>query len=207
MVRGDRGRAVIGTDTQVIVDVVEEATTDLREYSQIPIAFEVREVVDVVETPHGRNRFSLTLRAIDSPYEKDYDVLAPPAAWPSQFDLSHWRFFAARVGGERVGGAAVVLRAPDVQMLQGRADVAILWDIRVAKNARRHGVGAALMENVEAWSVAHGARWLEVETQNINVPACRFYEQIGFELREVNRSAYVTLPGEIQLIWGEKLDG
>lgn len=191
----------------MIVDVVEEPTTDLREYSQIPIAFDVREVVDVAETLRERDRFALTVRSIDSPYVKDYDLLAPPAAWPSHFDLSHWRFFAARVDGERVGGAAVMLRAPDVEMLQGRDDVAILWDIRVAPSARRHGVGASLMESVEAWSVAHGARWLEVETQNINVPACRFYERQGFELREVNRSAYVALPSEIQLIWYKKLDG
>lgn len=191
----------------MIVEVTEEASTNLCDYARISIAFEVREVADVTEVPHGSKHFVLTPRSVESPYVKDYDVHAEPEAWASRFDLSHWRFFVARIGSERVGGAAVVFRAPDVEMLRHRAHVAILWDIRVAPSARRHGVGAALMTSVEAWSAAHGARWLEVETQNINVPACRFYERQGFELREVNRSAYPMLAGEIQLIWYKKLDG
>jgi len=187
------------------VDVEEERAPALAEYARVPIAFTVREVVDVVQFPSGRETFVLQPRVVEQPYVKDYDDNGGPEAWASRFDLSHWRFFAARVAGERVGGAAVVFRSPDVNMLRGRQDVALLWDIRVAPAVRGQGVGAALVAAVEAWSAAHGVEWLEVETQNVNVPACRFYERMGFALREVHPQAYTNLPDEVQLLWFKRI--
>jgi len=189
----------------VTVDVEEERTPALAQYARVPIAFTVREVAEVIEAPSGRGAFALRSRVIAQPYVKDYDDDGGPEAWASRFDLSHWRFFVARVAGEQVGGAAVVFRAPDVDMLHGRQDVALLWDIRVAPQMRGRGAGAALVAAVEAWSAAHGAEWLEVETQNVNVPACRFYERMGFVLREVHPHAYTTLPDEVQLLWYKRI--
>jgi len=40
-----------------------------------------------------------------------------------------------------------------------------------------------------------------VETQNINVPACRFYARQAFVLGAVNRGAYPDLPHDVQLLW------
>ena len=141
------------------VDVAEEGLSSLSEYARIPIAFEVREVFDVVESRAGSTDFLLTPRAVADPYVKDYDEHdGGPEAWSGRFDLSAWRFFVARMNGARVGGAVVVFQAPGIEMLQGRTDVAILWDIRVAPSARRHGVGAALIASAEAWSVTRGAR-------------------------------------------------
>jgi len=42
---------------------------------------------------------------------------------------------------------------------------------------------------------------LKVESQNINVPACRFYDAQGCELRAVQHGAYPDLPDEVQLLW------
>ena len=134
----------------MIIDVLEESQPALAEYARIPIGFEVREVADVAESVSHVGRFVLEPRAIAQPYVKDYDDDGGPEAWPSRFDLSYWRFFAARVNGSRVGGAAVILRAPGVEMLRGRDDVAILWDIRVALSFRGQGVGSALVAAVEA---------------------------------------------------------
>ena len=86
-----------------------------------------------------------------------------------------------------------------------RRDVALLWDSRVTPDARGLGIGSMLMAHVEAWAGAHGATWLEVETQDINVPACRFYARHGFVLRAVNRGAYPELPEETQLLWYKRL--
>ena len=187
------------------VEVEEESQPSLAEYAQIPIAFEVREVVDVVESISHTGRFMLEPRPIGEPYVKNYDDDGGPVAWASRFDVSHWRFFVARSNGVRVGGAAVVMRAPDIEMLGGREDVALLWDIRVAPSVRGRGVGTALMMAVEAWSSAHDAAWIEVETQNVNVPACRFYARHGFVLRGVNPRAYASLPDEIQLLWYKQI--
>ena len=182
------------------IDVVQEDAASLEDYARVPIAFEVREIVEPIREA-ARNGFSLVPRVVETPWIKDYDAHDAPPEWVSRFDLSHWAFFAARVDGARVGGAAVVLDAPDVEMLAGRSDVALLWDIRVRPDARGRGVGSALIASAERWSVTKGAKWIEVETQNVNTPACRFYERMGFVLREVNPGVYPSLPGEVQLLW------
>jgi ribosomal protein S18 acetylase RimI-like enzyme len=71
----------------------------------------------------------------------------------------------------------------------------------VAPEYRGQGIGRALFGAAENWAKGRGCRQLKVETQNINVPACRFYASQGCILREANRLAYPKLPDEIQLIW------
>ena len=192
----------------MIVDVVQESQPDLAEYAGVPIAFEVREIVDIAVDTTQPDRFALRPRPVAVPWMKDYDALdGGPRGWPARFDLSHWTFFAARAASSRVGGAVVVMRAPDVEMLHGRDDVAVLWDIRVVPAKRGGGIGTALLEAAEAWAIANGARWLEVETQDVNAAACRFYGRRGFVLRTANPTAYPDLPNETQLLWYKELGG
>jgi GNAT superfamily N-acetyltransferase len=196
------------TLTRASIDVVQENASVLSEYARISIAFEVREILDITARPSASGRFTVTPRPVAAPWIKNYDAIDNgPAVWASQFDVALWTFFGARVAGQRVGGAAVVFRAPDVDMLAGRSDVALLWDIRVDPAHRGIGVGTALLAAAEAWAAPRGAEWLEVETQNINVPACRFYERNGFVLRTVDPFAYPGLPDETQLLWYKRLAG
>jgi GNAT superfamily N-acetyltransferase len=92
-------------------------------------------------------------------------------------------------------------------MLEGRRDLAVLWDLRVAPQVRGRGVGAALFGAVADWAVGQGCRQLKVETQNTNVAACRFYARQGCVLGALNRFAYPDLPEEVQLLWYKVLDG
>ena len=189
----------------MIADVVQESQPDLEAYASVSIAFEVREIVRPVADPRSR-RFRLEAQPVTASWTKDYDALdGGPRTWPERFDLSRWAFFAARLHGKRVGGAAVVYRAPGFDMLRGRDDVALLWDIRVAPDARGKRVGGALLDAVTGWAASHGARSLEAETQDINAPACRFYGRHGFELVSVDPNAYRDLPNETQLIWSKAL--
>ena len=206
MARGTGCRSRPRTGEPLTVQVTQESQPDLAEYAAISIAFEVREVARVTVAPTQSRTIAIDPRPVAVPWVKDYDANGnDPTTWASRFDLSHWAIFAARSRGHRVGGAAVVFRAPDVDMLEGRPDVALLWDIRVAPDARGRGVGSALLAEAEAWAAAHDAAWLEVETQDINVPACRFYARHGFELRASNRDAYQDLPNETQLLWYKPL--
>jgi GNAT superfamily N-acetyltransferase len=144
------------------------------------------------------------LRPVAEPYVKDYDARPEdrPAAWPSRFDMARWRLFAAHGGGGvRVGEAAVAFDTPGLHLLDGRRDVAALWDLRIAPSARGTGVGAALFAAAQAWAAARGCRQMVVETQNVNVPACRFYRRQGCVLGAIHRFAYPTLPDEAQLLW------
>jgi GNAT superfamily N-acetyltransferase len=90
-------------------------------------------------------------------------------------------------------------------MLEGRSDLTVLWDIRVSPDVRGTGIGSRLVQSSEAWAISKGCRQLKVETQNINVPACAFYQAQGFILKAVDRFAYPELPGEIQLLWYKDL--
>jgi GNAT superfamily N-acetyltransferase len=119
--------------------------------------------------------------------------------------LSAWRFFAARADGVRVGGAAVVARSEEIELLEGRSDLALLWDIRVAPAARASGVGRALLEAVESWAWEQGIRTMKVETQDVNAPACRFYMRHGYELRAANPQAYRNFADETQLLWYKEI--
>jgi ribosomal protein S18 acetylase RimI-like enzyme len=80
-----------------------------------------------------------------------------------------------------------------------------LWDLRVRPEVRSAGIGTDLYRAVEDWARNRGCRTLKVETQNINVPACRFYARMGCTLGAVDRFAYPDLPDEVQLIWRKEL--
>ena len=173
----------------------------LIDYARIPIAFEVNAVLDVAPRPDGEG-FVLAERAIDAPYLKDYDAIAPgPAEWAQLFDTSQWAVLVASSAGHCVGGVTLAYETPGLDMLEGRSDLAVLWDVRIAPERRRQGIGTALFEAAEAWARAKGCRTLKVETQNVNVAACRFYARQGCVLHAVHRGAYSDVPDEVQLLW------
>jgi GNAT superfamily N-acetyltransferase len=89
----------------------------------------------------------------------------------------------------------------EVFMLEERKDLAAVWDIRIQPDYRKRGIGSQLFQRAVSWAQARGCRHLTVETQNINVPACRFYTKQGCELRAIDRYAYPDYPDEVQLIW------
>ena len=178
---------------------------ELVEYARIPIAFESRTVMRVASAANGA--FVVSEEPADPPIFKDYDALPDegPVNWASRFDLSAWTLFMAWMNDVHVGGAALVFRSSDVELLERRDDVGLLWDIRVDPSRRRWGIGSALLDVVERTLIARGAHWLDAETQQINAPACRFYARHGFQLRRVAPNAYPSCPDEIQLLWRKPL--
>lgn len=67
---------------------------------------------------------------------------------------------------------------------------AVLTGIFVAPEFRKKGVGKALIEFAENYAKAKAARCLFVETQNVNLPAIRFYQKSGFEFCGFDSSLY-----------------
>jgi streptothricin acetyltransferase len=77
-------------------------------------------------------------------------------------------------------------------------------DIAVDAACRKQGVGQALMKKAVEWAHQREMPGIMLETQDIRVAACRFYERFGFELGGFDRCLYrATLPGsdEIALFW------
>ena len=104
-----------------------------------------------------------------------------------------------------MGGVVIAFKTSGLHMLEGRSDLAVIWDLRISPEMRRRRVGSALLAAAEQWAKAKGCRHLTVETQNINVAACKFYASRGFELGTIHRFAYPELPEEVQLLWYKNL--
>jgi len=191
------------------LEIRQEAVTPgtLTEHGRISIAFAVDQIFDLALTDGGLGGMVLTEMPVAEPYVKDYDAMEGegPARWAKRFDVSNWGMIGAFEDGARIGGAVIAFRTADLYMLGGRDDVAVLWDIRVAPKHRGAGVGAALFQAAGDWARAHGCGWLKIETQNVNVTACRFYQKMGCTLGGIDRFAYPQLPGEVQLLWWKAL--
>lgn len=188
------------------VKVTAVSPAALAAHAGVSIAFDVDRVLDVAVRDGGLGGLVLVERRLAVPYQKDYDALdGGPEGWPRRFHLTNWGLFAAHDSGALVGAAAVAVDTPGVEMLEGRRDLAVLWDLRVAPEARGRGVGTALFRAAEAWAAARGCRQLKVETQTVNVPACRFYARAGCMLGGIDRFAYPDLPDETQLLWYKAL--
>lgn len=176
----------------------------------IPIAFRVDSVLHVEPVDDGLSGLKLLERPVRESYVKDYDEYEDeePVRWLSRFDTSHWVIFIARCNGVPAGTATVAFRSPNVWMLERRDDLAVLWDIRVHPEHRRRGIGAALFRAAARWAREKGCRHLKIETQNVNVPACRFYARQGCRLRAIDREAYAADPRvahEAMLLWSYDL--
>jgi GNAT superfamily N-acetyltransferase len=191
------------------LDIREEALTPaaLAEHAAIPIAFLVDQILEVGLLDGGLGGMSLTQTVVTDPYVKDYDAIegAGPQRWPGRFDISNWGLIGARRDGARVGGAVIASKTPGLHMLGGRDEVAVLWDIRVAPRERGGGIGSALFRAAGDWARARGCRWLKIETQNVNVPACRFYHKMGCTLGAIDWFAYPGQPPEVRLLWWKAL--
>ena len=188
-----------------VVRVVEHPIAAVAELGRISIAFGVQSRFEIREGRGGRD-FTLAERPVDPRYIKDYDATESggPSQWRSRFDMSGWGLIVAARGDAWVGGAVVAARSPGTDMLEGLDDFALLWDIRAAPSFRGQGIGSSLMNASIGWARARGCAEVKVETQDINVPACRFYASSGFQLRAIDRPAYPGLD-EVQMLWYRRI--
>jgi GNAT superfamily N-acetyltransferase len=183
-------------------EIREVSFGEMAAYATIPNAFETQSVFDVVANDGG---YQLGERSLPHPFRKDYDLVESPKGWYQFIDAATWTMIGAFDGDVWVGGAIGASDAQGVEMLEGRTDLVVVWDLRVLPGARRHGVGSALFRGIEQWARDRDRRELKVETQNTNPAACRFYAQQGCTLKEANHRAYPAFPDEVQLIWTKML--
>jgi GNAT superfamily N-acetyltransferase len=185
------------------LSIREHPLSALRGYGRIPIAFEVRSMLDCSPVDSGLGGIALAERPVETPYVKDYDAIAGngPERWLARFDTARWGLLLAEEGGTPVGGTVIAYDAADVEMLEGRRDLAVLWDLRVAPEHRGRGLGTALFDAARTWAAERHCAMLKIETQNVNVAACRFYARRGCTLGAIHRFAYPDLPEEAQLLW------
>jgi GNAT superfamily N-acetyltransferase len=111
----------------------------------VSIAFTVSSVFDVDVVEGG---WRLTERPV-APYLNDYDALEPPT-FAERWDTRAWVVLGAFQDEQRVGGAVVARRTPGLDLLEGRDDLAVLFDLRVAPGLRGRGLGRRLFAAARA---------------------------------------------------------
>ena len=179
---------------------VDAAT--LSRHAEIPSSFLVTSVYEIQQIRRGLGGWTLTEVPVTVPWVKDYDAHGGPLRWLKHgWDLSNWVLSGAANQGRYVGGALVAWKTPQAFSLEARDDLAAVWDIRVHPDAQRVGVGRLLFSHAATWARAKGCKRLTVETQNINVRACKFYAAQGCELRAIHPDFYPDCPGEHQFRW------
>lgn len=184
-----------------MLEIIEEPAVPGSGHFKISIRFEGTSRLDIDELRNGR-----IVEVPVSPFVKDYDA-KPDSGVEHLFgelDATNWIILAAFENNTRIGGAVIAIDTPGMHLLEGRSDLATMLDIRIATEARGSGIGTALFRAAEDWARKRGAEILTIETQDINVGACRFYHAMGCRVRRINAYAYEGLD-EVQVIWEKRL--
>jgi GNAT superfamily N-acetyltransferase len=189
------------------VAIRELPVSQLAAYAAVPIAFRVRS--RLVRDPASPTLDALVEMLVARPFDKDYDA-APgmsPLDWAERYALERWGLLVADIDGRVVGGAAI---APAAEVMPEHCSTmggGVLWDLRVAPAWRGLGIGSALFRASERCAWVRGFRTLVVETQDINVPACRLYARMGCRLLSYVEHAYDATPDEARLLWCAPMEG
>ena len=114
-----------------------------------------------------------SLRDVPDAFAATYDeaVALAPEVWTRQ--LERLATFVASAGGADVGLVRGALHDQS-------PDVAYLISMWVAPEARRQGIGSALVEAIVQWARAQGLRQVLLDVSEANVPAMAFYTRKGF---------------------------
>jgi GNAT superfamily N-acetyltransferase len=187
------------------IRIVEESAYELPKYGQVSIVFQVKSEFKIELLNHGLGGMIFKEVSIEKPYCLDYDAEEGPERWLKRWNLENWCIIAAYDGNKRVGGAVLAFNTPGVNMLEGRDDISVVWDLRIDTDYRGKGIGTEIFQKCIEWAKRKGCKRLKVETQNINVNACKFYMKQGATLGSINRYAYTNKTLGTQLIWNIEL--
>ena len=178
---------------------------DVRRLSEIDANFESPIYLDVVKEIEGLN---VTWRLIERP-------LNPPFVCTDfEFDDKERRDIDRR--RQTGDGLWLVAEAAHGGRLIGMVDVqqetwrkaGWVWNIAVDRSYRGQGLGRTLMGRIIRWGRRKGLRAIILETQSNNWPACRFYQQLGFQLTGLDDHYYTNhdlADREVAIFWTYEL--
>jgi streptothricin acetyltransferase len=137
-------------------------------------------------------KWTWTEELFETPYEKRYP--------DDELDYSEYIgnpdkiIFMAYVDNKCVG---------QIRLRRNWNKYCYIGDIAVAREYRGMGLGRELINAAIQWAKKGGMLGLMLETQDINLAACRFYHRCGFVLGAVDTMLYGNCPNkdEKALFW------
>ena len=127
------------------------------------------------------------------PYQKQY--IFEERDYPNYIANPDKTVYLAYVDGQLAGQIGVVKHWNAYAWIE---------DFFVDIEVRRHGIGRAMMQKAVDWAKVRNLPGIMLETQDVNVQACRFYEKFGFRLYGFDTHLYKGLnpeTDEIALYW------
>jgi ribosomal protein S18 acetylase RimI-like enzyme len=173
------------------------------QYDSVPMLVHVNSEFILIKNNNGLGGIQLKEVPVES-YIKNLGKYEEAKKYKAQFDIINWAFFMAFDDELPIGAATVASRTKNVHMLDGRDDLSVLWDIRVDDRYKQQGIGTTLFHMAVEWSKSKGLKQMKIESQNNNVPGCRFYHKQGAVLGGIDEYAYFNdseAKDEVQLIW------
>jgi ribosomal protein S18 acetylase RimI-like enzyme len=169
-----------------VIDIRPLSLSDVRSLAPIPSGFETDRVYTLRRSGKDTDiSWALNVKSLEAPFRKRYDA-GDPDDWLESYagtgPLTGLSFDAAT----RDGGALGLV----TYRLERWNNSIWLMDIRVRPDARRSGVGSALMHHVQKTARQRKVRGVSVETQINNFPAVQFYRMHGFEIAGFNDHLY-----------------
>lgn len=190
-----------GEHKMIIFKEVDKSYFEL--YDKISMNVDVRSEYRVKRINNGLGGLALEEVPVE-PYIKDLSIYERAIDYEKEFDITNWRFYMAFDGDILVGAMTVAGKTKGLNMLYGREDACVLWDIRVADTYKHNGIGQKLIDIGIVNAKKDGYQQMIIECQNNNVPACKFYQKQGAVLSKIDMYAYYLEPvirDEIQFIW------
>lgn len=132
----------------------------------------------VYQVEGGEQGFRLVEKHLETPLRKSY-----PLEDDQGIDLPSMDFVAAAELDGRLAGFCAV-------QISNWNHRAVLWTLYVDAPLRGQGIGQALLARAVDYTRSAGAWCLWLETQNVNLPAVRFYRAAGFELCGLDTASY-----------------
>jgi len=121
-----------------------------------------------------RERWEQLFRAYMTFYERELDQAAYDRAWSEFRSGARMHALGAWLDGELVGITHFFVHPSTTG-----PDVCYLQDLFTAPEARRLGVGRALIEAVGEWARAQGCSRVYWQTKHDNVTARRLYDEVA----------------------------
>lgn len=163
--------------------IIREAKPrDLEALSLIDVSY-TTDTVWQMEQRSQRGQISVTFRRLTLPRPLPAE---PPRRARSFLRLRPWEGYllVAEEQGSILGYIEVVLQA--------ERDMGLIHSLVVAPNARRQGIGTALLNAVAQLARRRGLSALLIETQTKNYPTISFCQKNGFEFCGFNGRHYAN---------------
>lgn len=186
-----------------MITYIEIDESHFEEYDKIPMLVHVKSILTLEKIENGLGGILLKETPIEEQL-KDLGVYEEATKYAKEFDITNWAFFMAFDNELPIGAVTVASKTKNVNMLDGRDDMSVLWDIRVDDRYKKQGIGTKLFTMATEWSKLNGFKQIKIECQNNNVQACKFYHKQGAALGKIDEYAYYDdsdIQNEVQLIW------